>query len=230
MQEFDMNDPTLELEMPDDYNPEAELGGGIPQPPADGANRVALFLAEDTENKDAVRFSKGKVVATFRVRAVKDDGELGAYLKDYYPTSQVFEGQHTSALANLCRLAGKPVTARQAPEYIKHVYSVFSTDEPFVCTAKTQWVKSTPKLDPETGEHMLDSQTGYKMYDEVKGMAKVKAAAVAAVQQQAANEGWDSDSLEKGLEYATRNPHLYTDPLTGDEKSVRAEVRYVIGK
>ena len=77
---------------------------------------------------------------------------------------------------------------------------------------------------------MLDSQTGYKMYDEVKGMAKVKAAAIAAVQQQAAAEGWDSDALEAGLDYATRNPHLYTDPLTGDEKSVRAEVRYVIGK
>ena len=136
MQEFDMNDPTLELEMPDDYNPEAELGGGIPQPPADGANRVALFLAEDTENKDAVRFSKGKVVATFRVRAVKDDGELGAYLKDYYPTSQVFEGQHTSALANPCRLAGKPVTARQAPELrnaYQEQYGNYWEAEPGVC-------------------------------------------------------------------------------------------------
>jgi hypothetical protein len=230
MQEFDMNDPNLELEMPDDYNPEAELGGGIPQPPADGNNQVALFLAEDTENKAAVRFSKGKVVATFRVRAVKEDGELGAYLKDYYPTSQVFEGQHTSALANLCRLAGKPVTARQAPEFIKHIYSVFSPDEPFVCTAKTQWIKSTPKVDPETGEHAIDPTTGYKQYDEIKGMAKVKASAIADVQRRAAAEGWDSDALEAGLDYATRHPHLYIDPISGDEKSARAEVRYVVGK
>lgn len=230
MSEFDINDPTLELEVPADYNPEDELGGGIPQPPADGVNRVALFLAEDTETKPAVRFSKGKIVATFRVRAVKEDGELGAYLKDYYPTSQVFEGQHTSALANLCRLAGKPVTTTNVQAFINHINSVFSTEEPFICSAKTQWVKSTPSLDPETGEHRIDPVNGYKMYDEVKGQAKIKAAAVTAVQQQAAAEGWSDEELEAGISYATTNPHLYIDPISGDEKSVRAEVRYVVGK
>lgn len=107
---------------------------------------------------------------------------------------------------------------------------MFSTDEPFICSAKTQWVKSTPSLDPNTGEHRIDPATGYKMYDELKGQAKIKAAAVAAVQQQAANEGWTDDELESGIAYATANPHLYTDPISGEEKSVRAEVRYVIGK
>ena len=233
MQEFDMNDPTLELEMPDDYNPEAELGGGIPQPPADGPHKLAFWLAEDTEQKMAVRQSKGKIVATFKVRVVKDNGDFGQYLNEYYPTTQVFDGQRTSALTNMCRLAGKVNYANpnsQPDEYIKNVRATFSTDVPTIFTAQTQWVKSVPDLNPETGEHKVDSISGYKMYTKTKGMVKIKAAAVAAVQQQAATEGWDSDSLEKGLEYATRNPHLYTDPLTGDEKSVRAEVRYVIGK
>lgn len=230
MSEFDLNNPELMLELPEDYNPEAELGGSIPQPPVDGPNTVALFLAGDTETKDAVRFSKGKVVATFRVRVVKEDGTLGAYLKDYYPTSQVFDGQHTSALANLCRLAGKPVNTRVPAEYIKHIRSVFSTDEPFICTAKTQWVKSTPVVNPETGEHLIDSTSGYKLYKEVKGMVNVKADAVASVQQRAANEGWSADELEEGLAYASANPHLYMDPISGEEKSVRAEIRYIVGK
>jgi len=226
---FDMNDPNLTLEVPEDYNPEGELGGGIPQPPADGVNKVALFLGEDTESKPAVRFSKGKIVATFRVRAVKEDGELGAYLKDYYPTSQVFEGQHTSALANLCRLAGRPVTTTNVNAFIQHVYDTFSGDEGTIFSAKTQWVKSAPAINPETGEQQIGAD-GYKVYNEIKGQAKIAAAAIAAVQQQAATEGWSDDDLNAGLDYARKNPHLYIDPISGEEKSVRAEVRYVVGK
>lgn len=229
MSQFDMNDPNLELDLPEGYDPEGELVGGLPQPPADGVNRVALFLAEDTEQKAGVRFSKGKVVATFRVRAVKEDGELGAYLKDFYPTSQVFEGQTTSALANLCKLAGKPVRATQSAAYIEHVKSVFSTEEPFYVQAKTQWIKSTPSLDEE-GTHRIDPTTGYKMYDELKGQSKIAHAAVTAAQVRAMEEGLDDEATQAMIAYAANHPHLYIDPISGDEKSVRAEVRYIVGK
>lgn len=228
-EEFDINDPNLHLDLPANYDPEAEAGGGFPPPPSDGVNRIALFLAEDTEAKEAVRFSRGKVVATFRARFVKEDGELGAYLKDYYPTSQVFEGQATSALANLARLAGNPVRTNQPGEYIKHIKGVFSTEEPFYVQAKTQWIKSTPALD-EDGSHKIDPQTGYKIYDELKGQSKIAQAAVQAAQMRAMEEGLDEEATNSLISYAAKNPHLYIDPISGDEKSVRAEVRYIVGK
>jgi hypothetical protein len=228
-QEFDINDPNLQLDLPDNYDPEAEAGGGFPPPPNDGVNRIALFLAEDTENKEAVRFSKGKVVATFRARFVKEDGELGSYLKDYYPTSQVFDGQATSALANLARLANNPVRTNQPGEYIKHIKGIFSTEEPFYVQAKTQWIKSTPTLDPETGEHVVGAD-GYKAYTEVKGQSKIQQAAIQSAQMRAMTEGLDEEGTNTLINYAAKNPHLYIDPVSGDEKSVRAEVRYIVGK
>lgn len=226
MAEFDMNDPELVLDLPDDYDPEADLVGGIPQPPADGNNKVALFLAEDTESKEAVRFSKGKIVATFRVKTFREDGEVsnGFSVKDFYPTSQVFNGQTTSALANLCKLAGKPVRATNPVDYIKHVRSVFSTEVPFIVTAKTQWIKSTPALDEE-GQHRID-ETGYKVYDELKGQVRITDAAIRTAQSRAADAGED---IDEAIATAAKSPHLYLDPISGDERSVRAEVRYVVG-
>lgn len=226
---FDMNNPNLTLQFPEGYDPESELSGGTPQPPADGVNRVVVFLAEDTETKPAVRFSNSKIVATFRVRAVKADGEWGAYLKDYYPTSQVFEGQHTSALANLCRLAGRPVTTIEVDPFIRHVYDSFSTEEGFVCMAKTQWIKSIRVIDPETGEQLVGAD-GYKVYSDIKGQARIKAMATAAVQQEAVNGDWSDEQLAAGLAYANTNPHLYVDPISGEERSVRAEIYRIVGR
>lgn len=224
---FDLNDPNLVLDLPDNYDPEADLVGGIPQPPPDGVNKVALILANDTENKEAVRFSKGKIVATFNVKVVKDDGELsnGYGVKDFYPTSQVFNGQTTSALANLCKLAGKPVRATDPAAYISHIRSVFSPEKPFIVSAKTQWVKSTPSLDEE-GQQKVNPETGYKEYDELKGQARITDAAIREAQYRAVEAGEDVD---EAVANAAKNPHLYLDPLTGDERSVRAEVRYVVG-
>lgn len=230
--EFDLNDPNLVLDLPEDYDPEGELVGGIPQPPADGVNKVALVLAEDTENKEAVRFSKGKIVATFRVRAVKEDGELGAYLKDYYPTSQVFNGQKTSALANLCKLAGDPVRATHPKDYIAHIRGLFSPEKPFVCSAKTQWVKSVPEVvvgEDGSLSQAIDLATGFKSYVETKGQAKIAAQAIHAAQYKAQEEGLDQEGTDALVLYAQQHPHVYLDPLSGEERSVRAEVRFIVG-
>lgn len=218
-QEFDLNDPNLSIEVPEGYDPEGELVAASFAPPKDGPNRIALFLAEDTEAKQAVRFSKGKIVATFRVRFVKDDGTLGSYGKDYYPTSQVFEGQVTSALATLCRLAGSPVKTTQPGQYIAHVVGLFkgTRDEGsdgFRITARTQWVKSVP-----------DGAGGYV---ETKGAARIAQAAVAAAQQRAHENSWSEEQAAAAVAYAQANPHLYFDDA-GEERSVRAEVRGIVG-
>lgn len=218
-QQFDLNDPDLVIDVPEGYDPEGDLVAASFAPPKDGPNRVAIFLAEDTEAKRAVRFSKGKVVASFRVRAVKDDGSLGQFLKDWYPTSQVFEGQVTSALATLCKLVGAPVRTTQPGAYIAHVEGLFKGtrdegSEGFRLTARTQWVKSVP-----------DGSGGYT---ETKGMGRIAQAAVAAALHRAHELGWDEDQTAAAVAYAQANPHLYYDE-SGEERSVRAEVRAIVG-
>lgn len=223
-QEFDLNDPNLSIEVPEGYDPEGELVAASFAPPKDGENRVWVWLIDDKEDREtggvkkAVRFSKGKIVAGFRVQFLKEDGSPGQYAKDWYVTSQVFEGQVTSALATLCKLAGAPVKTVNAQQYIAHVnttFKKFTEGDGFPLNVRTQWVRQTS-----------DGAGGYG--PDIKGMKKVAAAALMDAQKRAAENGWDEDQTAVAVAYAQQNPHLYYDD-SNEERSVRAEVRGIVG-
>lgn len=229
--EFDLNDPTLTLDLPEDFDPEGELKDSRPMPPPDGPNPVVLKLDEDYDGKPAVYFStkngKNKIVARFRAQVVKDDGEPGQFLKDYYATTMVFQGQTTSALAALCHLAGRPLRAVSPKEVIQHVYETFrplGETGGLRVTAKTKWVKSTPALDPDTGAAIPGQ------YDEVKGQKRITDSAVQLAQHLALVAGLDEDAVAKKVAEAMAAPHVYIDPVSGEERTVRAEVDRIIGK
>lgn len=231
--EFDLNNPALMSDAPDFGDPEGSAEQIAAPPPSDGVHPVALFLRE-SEDKPGV-YVKGtpgdsKLVAAISPRFVREDGTLGAYLKDFYPTTMVFQGQTASQIAFLCRLAGEPLQRGMTYEDIKtHVYKLFAQagEEGIRVNAKTQWIKSTQRVD-ENGIPVTDEFSGKAIYDEVKGENRIKAAAAAAAKSEVLADGGDLDDAVAAAELAEARAHIYTDPVSGEERTVRAEIRSLI--
>lgn len=231
--EFDLNDPALMSDAPDFGDPEGSAEQIAAPPPSDGVHEVALFLRE-SEDKPGV-YVKGtpgdaKLVAAVSPRFVREDGTLGAYLKDFYPTTMVFQGQTASQIAFLCRLAGEPLQRGMSYEDIKaHIYKLFAEagEEGIRVKAKTQWIKSTQRVD-ENGIPVTDTFSGKAVYDEVKGEGRIKAAAAQAAKSEALEQGFDMDEALGAAALAEARAHIYIDPVSGDERTVRAEIRSLI--
>lgn len=231
-EDFDMTNMPLEIDVPEDYDPSGKLKSTIPTPPPDGDNVVLLYLDDDTDNMKAVRTKGNKVVATFRVRAAREDGSPGQYMKNWYPTTQVFDGQVTSALMNLMRIAGKPVTSLKTTDIINAVYEAFEhtrgdNAQGFPVVARTQWVKSVPSLEetPEGGfAQVIDPATGKRVYEETKGESRIRQAAVQAAEFLGRSQGLPEEKIQELILDAQTSPHIYINPLTGEENSVRAEI------
>lgn len=231
--EFDLNNPALMSDAPDFGDPEGSAEQIAAPPPSDGVHPVALFLRE-SENKPGV-YVKGtpgdaKLVAAISPRFVREDGTLGAYLKDFYPTTMVFQGQTASQIAFLARLAGKPLQRGMTYEDIKaHIYKLFEEvgEEGIRVSAKTQWIKTTQRVDGE-GNPVFDQFSNKEIYDDVKGERRIKAAAAAAAKSEVLANGGDLDDAVAAAELAEARAHIYTDPVSGDERTVRAEIRSLI--
>lgn len=229
-QEFDLNDPSLFDGGPgDDWDPEGELVNKVPRPPSDGEHVAFIRLsprALETE-AGAVQLKHGKrgpmVMAVVEARVANDEGEPGAFLKESYINSLVFEGQVTSQLAAMLKYLGKPfsrgMTWAQMADHVKKVFEE-TPEEGFRIKVKTRWIKSVVVVDPDTGDPVLGPD-GKKTYLETKGEKKVTAQALAAAAMKASE--MDEDEREAVVEFARQNPHLYEDH-DGEQRSVKAEI------
>lgn len=212
---FDLNDPRLANLPVEDFDPDGSLIQIPPAPPSDGIHRIALTLRE---GENAIRIKsdeKGtRIVAQFVPRFVKEDGTLGGFLKDFYATSMVPNGQSTSSIAVLCRAAGHP-TRRFAnfAEYVEHVQKAFTPDNPFEVSAKTQWRRAIP----------YDDGNGGTMWTDVNGEAAVKARNLEDTIRFKADPSFPPQTLA----LLEANPHLYYDERAGEVKVVQAQVRSI---
>ncbi len=218
---FDINDPNLTIEVPEDYNPEAELKNSKPMPPKDGRHKVRVRLIETKEQpvyfKPGSDGKPGSVLAACKVQIVKEDGTLGAFLKDWYPSTRPRKGQKTTDLAYLCAKLGHPLpaTMRHPDQIIEHVTKAFDSagENGVDVFVTTQWVKSV-------------LQNG--VYVETKGQTAITQAAIAHARQFAYEEGLDEKTTEETVQYAIDNPHIYWD-TEGNERACRAQVNFLVG-
>lgn len=212
---FDLNDPRLADLPVEDFDPNGSLIQIPPAPPSDGIHRISLTLRE---GENAIRIKsdeKGtRIVAQFVPRFVKEDGTLGGFLKDFYATSMVPNGQSTSSIAVLCRAAGHPTRRfENFAEYVKHVQAAFSPETPFEVSAKTQWRRAIP----------YDDGNGGVQWTDINGEAAVKARSVEDVLRFKSETNFPPQTLA----LLEANPHLYYDERAGEVKAVQAQVRSI---
>lgn len=228
--EFDVNDPQTYEGF--DYG---DPGGSAEQlpfaPPDDGIHRLNLRLRE-SETKPGV-YIKGtgpdlKVVAALAVRVLKEDGNLGAYLRDFYPTTQVLQGQSASNIAFLCRLAGKPLQRGMSPQQVvDHVYGVFEDagESGITVNAKTRWIREIPVV-TEEGIPVFDGE--YIKRDVLKGQKAIISSVVAKAKSDALMQGYAGAELEQLLQDATAKAHIFYNPYKDEEEVVRAEIASLV--
>ena len=229
--EFDLNDPTSLAELQEivpDIDPDDIPKQSRPAPPPDGVHWVKVRLRGDKaepvyyknlrRDPDTGKIICDSVVAILTVRVV--DGQTGAeggFLKDWYAsttTPKVAPGQPPkgAALTAICKMAGKPIRlGASLPEIKAHVERVFAEagEEGILVLVKTQWVKSVPKAQDVGGiVTYVFKPDGKKEYDEVKGMKKIL--------ELAAKQGIPEDMA-----------HLWSDPVTGDERTVTSQVQQI---
>lgn len=229
--EFDLSDPQLaEFALDIDTENVPELVR--PAPPSDGTWKVRARLANRQGgppvyikgSKQGGQIVDGKVVAWINCKVInRETGEEGAFLKTWYPTSQVFRGGTGSVLTALYFLAtggpikpsvpGRAVTLPDIKNAIDRLFAE-AGEEGIELYVKTRWVWSMPKtqevLDSDgnpTGlyTYVYKEGTEIKDYDEVKGEAKIKKIrALQGVPEEKA--------------------HLWWEPVLQEERSVQAEI------
>lgn len=217
---FDMNNPPQGDGGFDFGDPNGSAEQIAPPPPADGEYTVNLRLRESDQKAGVYIKDRGlptqKIVASISPRYVREDGTLGAYLKDFYPTTMVFQGQTASQVAFLCNLAGQPLQRGMTiDQVVEHVQRIFDEagEEGITVRARTRWIKST-KNDDGT-------------YTEVKGQKAVTAAAVNAAKAEAMLDGIVGEELIAILDDAAARAHLYLDvDKDGNvvERTVKSEI------
>lgn len=183
-QEFELNDPRLLADVPDGQSADAEYEQIQPAPPAEGPHWVWLTLREPKEDKPSV-YVKGvpgntKVLARLVPRVETEDGNPGAFAKDYYPSTKPGRGETLGQLYYICQLAGKPVPpGSNNQQIINHVQQVFAAagENGVRVPAKIVWVRSEMQLD-EDGMPVIDA-AGRKVYTEIRGEKLIRSLAAA---------------------------------------------------
>lgn len=208
--EFELNDPDLMTYVPEDFDPNAEPIDRALPPPPEGEQWVQMKLRDDQEGKPAV-YAKAyhggvKVMARLVPRLVYQDGTIGQFLKDFYPSNCLnFDGQPVADLVYIMRLAGTPLILKQTTgKIIEHVRASFEAagDQGVLVPAYVRWLLSSPAIGSD-GSHLTDGN-GKTIYNEIKGKKAIIASIVAA--------GGDPNKA-----------HLYVD-ASGTERSIRSEV------
>jgi len=225
---FDLNDPRL-LSLPgEEYDPEGNIEFLPFAPPEDGMHMVNFQLRPNPNNGHegvyVISDAKGaRVVVQLAPRFVKEDGELGGFLKDFYLSSIVPQNQTTSSLAMFCRLAGKTMArGLNLGQQKAHVEGIFAANPDGVSlNVKTRWIRTEVVTDGE-GNPLLNAQ-GKKSYKDVKGMAKV------IRQAQQDYNLFVADGVDPAEIHSLENNwHLYYDKAEGEIRTVRVEVEGLI--
>lgn len=219
-QEFDMNNPPQGDGGFDFGDPNGSAEQVAPPPPPDGEYTVNLRLRESDQKPGVYIKDPGlptmKVVASISPRYVKEDGSIGAFLKDFYPTTMVFKGQTASQIAFLANLAGSPLQRGMSPQdVVDHIQGIFDDagEEGITVRARTRWIKST-KNDDGT-------------YTEIKGQKAITQAVINEAKAGAMLEGIVGDELVAILDDAAAKAHIYVDyDKDGNlvERTVKSEI------
>jgi hypothetical protein len=233
--EWDINDPNL-ASASVDINTEEVPVQLRPAPPPDGYHWVRFrpgnrkdkpfVYIKGTKGPDGKISSDGKVVAMLDGRVFNQEtGQEGAFLKTWWPTTQVFKGSNGSQLTAIYFLAkGEPIKSLVPGRSVSLVdirnaiETLFAEagEEGILLFVKTRWIKSVPKtqdvLDSEghpTGLLTYVNKPGTEDRDyepEIKGEAKIKKLmALQGVTEERA--------------------HIWYEPVTGEERTVQAEVQ-----
>lgn len=230
-EEFDLNSMDL-LDLPCPDEGQGEPAASVPAPPSDGVYWAGLGMRPAQEGRENVYVKAmetgAKILARFTPRFLREDGTLGAYMKDFYPSNQMREGQSVSDLGYIARLAGVSVPRGNFGQLLQFYKDLFASleSEPgsyIAVPVVSEWIKSTPRVD-ENGE-VVRGADGRVEYDEIRGERRIKAAAVATAQMEASRLNLSGDAFDRYVAQAAATAHLYTNPVTGEQNQVRAQVR-----
>lgn len=231
---FDMNSTVL-LDLPCPEEGEGEPTVSVPAPPSDGPYWVALMMRPAQEGRENVYVKPtqngAKILARFSPRYLREDGTLGGYLRDFYPSNEMRQGQTVSDLGYVARMAGVQVPRGnfgQLLQFYKELFAGLENEQGsyIAVPALTQWLKSTPKVD-ENGEVVRDAE-GRVEYDEIRGERKIRAAAIAAAQTEASRLGLDGDAFDRFVASAGAMAHVFVNPVTGEQAQVRAQISRLV--
>lgn len=232
VQEWDINDPSLAGVNFEGDTEEVPVQLR-PAPPPDGHYWAKFRLGNKKDGSPVYikgikgpggQITEAKVVAILEGKIYDPEtGQEGAFLKTWWPTTQIFKGSKGSQITAICFLAGKPVKSSKPggptlSEIKAHFEQLFAEagEEGVLLFVKIRWIKSVPKfteiLDSEgnpTGlygyAYKPGSTTDKEYEPEIKGEAKIKKLmALQGVPEERA--------------------HLWTDIVTGEERAVQAEV------
>lgn len=233
-----------------DAAPEAPLA---PAPPSDGVWQIkmrpdtkrqggAVYYKDIQKDPRTGKIVGGKVIASLAPRIYDaENNKEGQFLKNFYATSVAFGADKGSSITFICKQAGSRLTDRAPITEIKstaeEVFALNATDG-IVLWARTEWIKSAPRV-VEIGEGVYAyefDEKGMKIYDEVRGEAKIKALAIAEAQQEIAF--WEKDEEETVEEFEARKihhvetaplrAHIFYDVVAEKELRVMAQVKELL--
>jgi hypothetical protein len=243
--QFDLNSPEALEQFAPEIDPDAIEERLLPPPPSDGIHLLSFKPQEDKEGgavyvKESDK-KKGQFncTAALSPRFVKEDGEEGQYLDIFYATTYKMEGQKTHALGTFCKLAGKPLPKlppgqRQTLGEIKEHVELLLAEAPegVKILAETQWVMSYKEADkngcamPDPKNPKYDKRVTIKGEEKIKNLQRLwakDAVAFWAPEEEESEEDFEARKLAY-IESSDSRAHLFTDPVTNDRRSVRAEV------
>lgn len=233
--EFDLNSPEVLNYVPEDAeDPDGEPVERVFPPAMEGNQWVVVKLREEKENKPSVKIAQNKN-GGFRVQAnvvprvynrgsfgeiLYDDAEqpaLGGFLKDWYPSTMLMQGQTISELGFILKQVGRPFKqGATMAERVAHVKEVFEEagEAGISVPVFVQWIRSEKVTDDE-------GNSSYK--DKAKGSKKI---ADLALREANARAKGDPNG-EALIEFAKANPFVYFDE-EGNQRSVQAQVARTI--
>lgn len=235
---FGLTPEMAEELQPLDYDPEADIQGPVLGPLPDGNYILSLRLREPREGETNPMVKKGAkglfTYANIEVRQYRPENEekpFGPYLNNYMPNSIKWDNQPTSDLVAFCKAVGKPAPAGLDPLGLaKHVEGIFrsvSDETGLLVKASTRWEMSYAEVD-ENGLQVLKAN-GKPAYVTIRGEQAIKKAVGDQAAAEAAEQGLDPARAQAYISNAVANAHIFTDPLTGEERQVRPAIHRILG-
>jgi hypothetical protein len=251
--DIDMTDPDF-LASLNEYVPDINMDAApeamtAPAPPSDGVYAIKVRpnrrrQGDPVYYKDLVKDPRtgkivgGKVIAALVARTFDvEENKEGAFLKDYYASSVAFGPEKGSSLTFIAKQAGQRVNDGSALPVIKNAIDealAMNEEDGILLYARTRWVKSAPRVaEVQEGVWLYQfDEKGFKIYDEVKGEAKIKALSIGEAQAEVST--WKRDDDESFAEFEIRKAyhvesaplraHLFYDPVAQRELRVSAEI------
>lgn len=219
------------------YDGDAELTGPQLGPPADG-NYILSIRPRPDEEGQYLTIRQGKrgayILAKVGIRYYNQEtGKEGQYVGTNFLNTIVWDGQRTSDLVFLCRIAGQPapngLNALQLAEHIAKVLDPYIESEGcgLLFQGRTVWELSH-KATGDDGQEIIQDN-GKAAYYSLKGQDKV----LAEIRRRAEEEAHADPDLSGAAASAYIKERVstasYYDPITGDDRQVRTTLVRIIG-